>query len=381
MIKQPKGPIPPIPGEMTSCSAMTLTSCEGHPHWFRTCDFSSSVWENGAHVVSFPANWAIPLSDEKTSLHSQYALLGITYSQQDSWLLDGVNSAGLVGGLLMLYEGTSVSTASAGLHGVMGMELVTALLATCASAEDVRQAVQSIQILDIPMENNKFVAATMHYTFTDAGGNTIVLEAADSTRPGILQVYENTIGLLTNSPTYPDQLSNLSWYMSQAPELRYGPNDKTISALTLDGVTIHAAPTSPHCCRDGTFPAAYAAFDRFVRGAVLKALNHNGRDFTDEQMLPRGSGLMQPLFEPCSQSVYHYTGFNEEGRPIGRSDSYTQYTVMYRVHQPALYLQPYDSTAWTRVILSECPTNTPARHPVCREAMAGVVYAQDLPQA
>ena len=38
-----------------SCSCMKLTSKQGRPYWFRTCDLNTSIWDAGAHAVSFPA--------------------------------------------------------------------------------------------------------------------------------------------------------------------------------------------------------------------------------------------------------------------------------------------------------------------------------------
>ena len=42
-----------------SCSCMKLTSKQGRPYWFRTCDLNTSIWDAGAHAVSFPADYAI----------------------------------------------------------------------------------------------------------------------------------------------------------------------------------------------------------------------------------------------------------------------------------------------------------------------------------
>ena len=199
--------------ELPACSCVKLTSKQGLPYWFRTCDLHSSVWDAGAHVVSFPAGTDIPVS--VGSLRTRYPILGITYNGQDSWLLDGINSEGLTGGLLLLEEGTSVSRPQDGYTGVMGMELVTALLAVCRDIAEVCDAVRTIRIVDIPIEGGN-VPATMHYFFADAAGHTAVLEAADPARPGQLQVYHaDSIGVMTNSPPYPRQLDNLRWFLSQ----------------------------------------------------------------------------------------------------------------------------------------------------------------------
>ena len=255
----------------------------------------------------------------------------------------------------------------------MGMELVTALLATCRNVTEVCQAAKDIRITDIPAETG-FLPATMHYFFLDAAGNTVVLEAADPTQPGRLTCYrEDSIGVMTNSPPYPRQLDNLRWFLSQSPELHHGGDDCPICQPAWEGVRLAADPNALHMTQSGVLPASYAPYDRFVRLAVLKALNHDGQWIDDAQMLPLGSGLLHTVFEPHSRGVYHYRRLDEHGMPAGRSDGYTQYCVMYAPEQQAMYLQPFDSTAWTKIALRSCDTALLQRHPINRSAMAGVV--------
>lgn len=365
--------------EFSSCSSMKLTSKGGNPYWFRTCDIGTGIWEDDAHVVSFPVDYEIELTGGMKRIHTNYSILGVTDNLFDTWLLDGINSAGLTGGLLFLKEGTSVEEAEEGYTGVMGMEIVTVLLAGCGTVEDVKREIQKIQILNVPVGETS-AAATLHLTFTDAEGRNIILEAADPARPGHMRIYEDyeTIGVMTNSPVYEKQLANLSWYLAQSPEMQYGREGEPITSLVIDNTAVRADGRALHEGQTGTFPASYASYDRFVRVSMLKFLNHDGRDFSDSQMLPMGSGIIHAVFEPHNQGIYHYAGFDEHGNPTGKNDSFTQYTVMYNISAPELYIQPYDSTAWTRIGLSECSGTKTEYHKVSHDSMAGVVESSKL---
>lgn len=358
------------------CSCMKLTSKQGNPYWLRTCDLHTGVWGAGAHAVSFPAAAAIPLSTG--ALHACHALLGIAYGTVNTWLLDGINDQGLTGGLLFLEEGTSAAHPEADTAGVMGMELVTYLLATCSDIAQVCRAAKSIQIMHVPDES-EHLNATMHYFFIDAQGCTAVLEAADPERPGRLVCYcDDSIGVLTNSPPYPQQLDNLRWFLSQSPELHRGGDDCPICQPAWEGVRLTGDPDAPRLTQNGSLPASYAPYDRFVRLAVLKALNHDGRWMEDTQMLPLGSGLLHCVFEPRNQGVYHYRQLDEAGMPVGRKDGYTQYEVMYDICRQTMFLRPYDSTAWTMISLSACDTKAPQHHKISHDPMAGVIQSHSL---
>ena len=356
----------------SDCTALKLTSASGRPYWFRTCDIGGDIWADGAHVVSFPAGAEVTLARRETPLKVKHALVGMTDNSLDTWLLDGVNDAGMVGGLLALYEAVSADRSDPGFEGIVGMEMITALLATCGSVAEVVEAARRVQVLSIPMPDGS-VNCTMHYMFTDPTGACVILEAADPERPGMLTIYQENLGMMTNSPPYPEQLRNLAWYLSQSPELRFGVEGKRIDSITLNGMTVQGDAAAPHFTRTDAFPGSYAACDRFIRTAVLSCLNREGKDISDEQMLPLGSNLMSAVFEPHNQGVYHYIRLDEQDTPVGQHESYTQYLVMYDLTQRALYLRPYDTTAWTRITLAGCSDTEIQRHPVCREALGGVI--------
>lgn len=337
-----------LPG---ACSCMTLTSKTGKHYWFRTCDIETYIWSEGAHIVQQASGEKINYCDGKNEV-GKYAYVGVTYNHIDSWLLDGVNECGLTGGLLMLNEGTSVDKPEKERQGYIGMELVTKILSSCKDVNEVIALAGKIQILSIPYGNQN-VPATMHYFFTDSGGNEVILEATDKECPGILKIFpwEKILGVMTNSPPYEEQLQNLSWFLSQSPELKQGLNGQAITKLDLDGREVQADVNAKHLSLNGTFPASYCSYDRFIRLTILKALNDCGNYFEDEKMLALGSGIMNAVCEPRNKGVFHYTRMEADGNVIGQKDSISQYVVMYNIEETSIYLKKFDEVFWNKYML------------------------------
>ena len=331
-----------------ACSCMTLTSKTGKHYWFRTCDIETDIWADGAHAVRHAAGEEINYSNGKQE-ESGYSYTGMTYNHLDSWLLDGVNECGLTGGLLMLNEGTSVDKPEKDRQGYIGMELVTKILSSCKDVNEVIALAGKIQILSIPYGNQN-VPATMHYFFTDSGGNEVILEATDKECPGILKVFprEKILGVMTNSPPYEEQLQNFSWFLSQSPELKQGLDGQAITKLDLDGREIQANANAKHLSMTGTFPGSYCSYDRFIRLTLLKALNDCGNYFEDEKMLALGSGIMNAVCEPHSKGVFHYTRMEEDGRVIGQKDSISKYVVMYSIEETCFWIKKFDEVFWNK---------------------------------
>lgn len=337
-----------LPG---ACSCMTLTSKSGRHYWFRTCDIDTDIWKDGAHVVQQPAGKELKYGNGKREMN-QYSFMGMTYNSLDTWLLDGVNECGLTGGLLMLYEGISVDKEKEGKNGYIGMEVVTKVLSCCKNVEEVISLAKQVQVLDIPLKN-KSLPATMHYFFVDNAGNEVVLEAVDKERPGIFRIFqkEEILGVMTNSPSYDKQKQNLAWFLSRSPEMRQGISGQAVTELEMDGRKIKADEMAEHLSLTGTFPASYSSYDRFIRLAVLKALNNSGNKFEDEKMLALGSAVMNSVCEPHTRGMFHYTKIEEDGKVVGQKDSFTQYLVMYDIEERCLYIKVFDEVVWNKWIL------------------------------
>ena len=106
--------------------------------------------------------------------------------------------------------------------------------------------------------------------------------------------------------------------------MKYGIGGQAVTELEFDGRKIKADASAWHISENGTFPASYCSHDRFIRMAILKALNKSGNEFEDEKMLALGSNLMNSVNEPSTKGLFHYARIEEDGTVIGQKDSITQ---------------------------------------------------------
>ena len=118
--------------------------------------------------------------------------------------------------------------------------------------------------------------------------------------------------------------------------------------MSLDGRLIKADAKAEHLSQSGTFPASYSSYDRFIRLAVLKALNDSGNDFEDEKMLALGSGIMNAVCEPHTKGIFHYTQLESGGRVVGQKNSFTQYMLMYDIEEHDFFIKKYDEIKWEK---------------------------------
>ena len=99
-------------------------------------------------------------------------------------------------------------------------ELIPWLLARCASVEEVRQAVASLNITDDRF-NGDLPPAHLHWMVADSR-EALVLE---SVREG-LRIYHDPVGVLTNNPPFDCQLFRLNDFRGlspRTPENRFAP--------------------------------------------------------------------------------------------------------------------------------------------------------------
>jgi len=124
--------------------------------------------------------------------------------------IDGMNAAGLsVGALLM--PGGFAKYENCPMHkcgfAVSHMELPGWLLSNFATVQQVRDAMDGDGTW--PVIGKWFPTLGLHWSVTDKTGDSIIIEYTDDGR----QVYNNTIGVLTNSPGYDWHMLNFRNYL------------------------------------------------------------------------------------------------------------------------------------------------------------------------
>lgn len=101
-------------------------------------------------------------------------------------------------------------------------ELIPFILSTCDNMELALEKIQQIQLIDIPFKPG-LPLAPMHFFVSD-GYKSIVIE------PDVdgIKIYDNSVGVLTNNPSFPYQIYNLQNYghLSIVNKNNYNFDDK-----------------------------------------------------------------------------------------------------------------------------------------------------------
>lgn len=189
------------------CSSFSWQTADGRHLLGRTYDQFGDLAAN--QVIAVPAGLPCPagLKGEEDAAPARYGYTGMAVlGFGEPILVDGVNTAGLMGALLH-YPGYAVyHPAAPGRTAVHPGRLVAWLLARCANVEEAVEALASVALVDDLTQGSPLAA---HYILSDRTGEAVILEPD---RDG-LSVHRQTIGVLTNSPDYLWHRTNLRAYV------------------------------------------------------------------------------------------------------------------------------------------------------------------------
>lgn len=191
-----------------ACTGITLRTAKGNTVTARTIEWAASDM-NSLYVVvprGYTSQSMTPDGATGMRFKTKYGYVGLAVEQSD-FVTEGLNEKGLSAGLFYFpeygeYEPYSKENAS---RSMADLQLVSYILGTCATVDEVKEAVSGIKIHPIDPR-----ASTIHWRFTEESGRQIVLEIID--RKCIF--YENELGVLTNSPSLDWHLTNLNNYIN-----------------------------------------------------------------------------------------------------------------------------------------------------------------------
>ena len=193
-----------------ACTGVSLVTTGGEHVHARTIEWGSFDLQSKLVISPRGHSYTSMLPKDKTGLTwtSRYGFVGISVSD-DRFIGEGMNEAGLNAGLFYFagYGSLAPFDPENTTDNVADMDLVRWMLAQFATVEEVKEALGGITVAPIYLDENDRPSPTAHWRVTDENGGNIVIEIIDQ---GKVHVYANEVGVLTNSPGFPWQVTNLN---------------------------------------------------------------------------------------------------------------------------------------------------------------------------
>lgn len=278
------------------CTAFTLQA--DRFYFGRNMDMEGSF---GERVVVVPRHYPFTLR-QAPAMNAHYAMIGMA-TVVDGYPLfaDAMNEKGLcVAALNFPQYAHYFSEPSSEKSSLAPFEWIPWLLGRCANAEEAKVLASSAQLVQIPFRDDVSLTP-LHWLVAASDG----IFAVESTREG-LQILENPVGVLTNSPPLPFHLWHLHSYENLFPK---NPTGSALYSLGMGAVGL---------------PGDYSSPSRFVKTAYLKRCVGTEGSMAD---VFRILGAVAPVRGSVltSEGASHYTTYSCCMDPSDGTYYYTTY--------------------------------------------------------
>jgi choloylglycine hydrolase len=194
-----------------ACTGIELIAADGTVVHARTLEFGIDLKSN---VILVPRGYArigtTPDGKPGKKWTAKYASLGANALGMPV-LIDGLNERGLAVGLFYFptsakYQPYAPSDAD---KTIAPWEVGSYILENFATVDEVRANLPNIVVPAVVLAAWKF-SPPAHYVVHDATGKSIAVEYTD----GKLNIYDNPLGVMTNSPAFDWHMTNLRNYVN-----------------------------------------------------------------------------------------------------------------------------------------------------------------------
>ena len=216
------------PSTADACTGIRLKTKDGKTVSGRTLEFGIDI---ATSIVAVPKNYQFvgkTNNGDGLKYKSKYAMTGlITYTEMS--IADGMNSAGLSCGAFYFptFAEYAPLTAKNQSKALSPLDFNNWILSQFATVEEVKKAIKDNKVVIVATEIADWggISPPFHYVVYDKNGNSITIEPIN----GKLEVTDNPIGILTNSPNFDWHMTNLRNYTNLKSE--------NANSMTIDGVT------------------------------------------------------------------------------------------------------------------------------------------------
>lgn len=188
------------------CTSLTLETKNGQHLFARTMDFTLDM---NQEVIIIPRHYQWNNITGEI-INTKHATVGMGINHQGRIIMaDGVNEAGMTCATLY-FPGFATYSQSIDDNktNLAPFDFVAWSLTQFNSVKELKKSVDSITFLDIPLPDLG-LTPPLHWILADKWGDCIVLEP---TNEG-LKMYDNPLGVMTNSPEFNWHLQNLRQYI------------------------------------------------------------------------------------------------------------------------------------------------------------------------
>lgn len=250
------------------CTSITLQTMQKENFFGRNMDFSYPI---NPQLYIIPANhsWGNTINGKQIKNKFRFMAIG---EEKDNILgfFDGVNEKGFAAATLFFAGYASYCNPNnlKEKEPIASLDFLHYLLGQCESIDDIAPILSHTALIGLPDPITQNVAP-LHWIATDKSGQCVVIE---HTKRGFM-LYHNTIGVMTNSPDFAWQMTNLRNYLEVSPyqttETYWG--DIKLTPFGQGGGTI-------------PLPGGHTSPERFVKTSYRKTHIPTPRNQTDAVM-------------------------------------------------------------------------------------------------
>ncbi len=194
--------------ESQACTGIAFTASDGSRVVARTTEWGNSILSSTYVVV--PRNYSqtsyTPSGINGLEFKSRYGYVGISVEAPD-FIIEGINETGFSVGLFFFpnYGQYMTYNPQNNAKTLCDMQFVSWALANFSSIDDLKAALSGLDLVSIDS-----AIGSVHWRISEPGGRMVVLEFEN----GEAKFHENALGVLTNSPGFEWQMTNLNNYVN-----------------------------------------------------------------------------------------------------------------------------------------------------------------------
>ncbi|UOM34680.1 linear amide C-N hydrolase [Acuticoccus sp. I52.16.1] len=199
-----------------ACTGIMLTTTGGQTVNGRTLEFGMYI---DTDIVMIPRGYAFTgetPSGEGMAWTAKYAAVG-AIAFGNLALIDGINEKGLAVGSFYFpsYAGYSQTTPENQAQSMGPADFPNWLVTSFETVDEVRAALEkgTVKIAPTLIPGFPPVPQPLHYVVYDKSGKSLVIEPMN----GELTLFDNPLGVITNSPTFDWHMTNLRNYVALNP--------------------------------------------------------------------------------------------------------------------------------------------------------------------